>query len=127
MEFTKAKIALEKEQQRLDAIEADITKALDPEKVLSYPTGAYFLQREKYLRFLKDKRSEQKIKVQFAKANLRERLRALNESMVELKKMEKSRDREFERWQIEFNRFEQRENDEIASAQSFYRESHAAI
>ncbi len=117
IELAEARIEVRKAKDALD----ELNRLLEKTLVISVKklTGLYFLQREKCLRKIKIDIKTQKFKVQEAEGKAAVCLSKLQEAIKESKKMVKVYDREKARWDIAFNRDEQKNNDEIATRLSF--------
>jgi flagellar export protein FliJ len=114
-DLAEARAALAAENERLSRIDGEIRSALSSERIPETGTGFYLLQREKYVRRLKEIRKVRRLAVETAEKRVTECIRALQYAMTEMKKMEKCRERELERWQVDFRREEQKQNDEAAN------------
>jgi len=113
MELAAARALLAAEEMQLSKIEMLIVDTMEPEKMLKNNSGAYFIQREKYLRMLNDKKKNQVYRIRQAEAKTQSCAERLKDAMVEVKRMEKAREIEHTEWDLEFRREEQKLNDEM--------------
>lgn len=111
-----ARRELSEEEQALSRIITRIAEALDPERVSQYNPAFYLLQREKYVKKLKTEQKRQSEKVEEARRAVAQAVERLRIASVEMKKMEKCRDREHAVWKKEFMREEQKINDDISNS-----------
>ena len=118
-ELIRARARQRQEQERLQALERQFQSALITDPGATVSCG-YFLQREKYLARLKRELQEQRVKVSAAETEVRACMGRLRRADIELKKMEKLQQHERDRWQLDFQRQEQKINDEIGSSRAFY-------
>jgi len=121
MELAAARAKLAEERAALEAIDGKIAFALEPERLKDACEGSFFVQRERYLKMLRDSRKRQERKVNEAIFNADSALSRLKDAIVEVKKMEKSSERQRAAWELEFKRDEQKINDETASARAHMR------
>jgi flagellar export protein FliJ len=122
MELAQARAELEAERQRLENLKKRLLQALESLPPSEEAGGAFFfIQRERYLKKVRSdvKFQERKVNEAVAKADIA--MGKLKEAIVEQKKMEKARERQFEGWNVEFKRDEQKLNDETASARAHMR------
>ncbi|MDD3117810.1 MAG: flagellar export protein FliJ [Victivallales bacterium] len=118
-ELLQARLRLRREEAAMQRLEEQFRTAL-----AAVPVGAgagYFLQRERYLAWLKRSMQEQRVKVGAAETAVTAAVGRLRLADIELRKMEKLQERERKHWQREFQRLEQQFNDEIGSSRAFYR------
>jgi flagellar export protein FliJ len=115
-DLLQARMALAEERNRLERIGDEIRHALSPERVPMTGTGFYLLQREKYVKRLREMRKSRKLAVEAAEKRVEDCVWALQYAMIEVKKMEKCRERECARWRIDFQKEEQKQNDEASNA-----------
>jgi len=113
----KARMELVKEEEVLIDLKEEVEFVLNI--INDKPTGLYFLQREKYIRKLRLDIREQENKVSVAKEKVETCFSELTLAIKETKKMSKVCDKEYARWVLDFNRDEQKNNDEIATRLSF--------
>jgi len=121
MELAAARAKLAEEKAALAALDGKIDRALDPESVKGACEGSFFVQRERYLKMLRDSRKRQERKVSEASFNADSALSRLKDAIIEVKKMEKASERQRASWELEFKRDEQKINDETASARAHMR------
>lgn len=120
IELFNARAALRTELEKLAEIDAMIRRAMDPELIIKNANGYYLLQREKYLKILKDQRKRQNVLVRLKEAAVAEAMRNLKNAMIELRKMEKARDREHDQWREDSKREELKFNDELGTRLAFF-------
>lgn len=120
-ELKAAQRLLADEEATLQKIINTITTVLNSEMPMETPSGGDFLLRERYLNGLKRKRKEQQVKRDAADTAVKVCLAKLRLADIELKKMEKLRDREHEQWSVDYQREEQKLNDEIGMALNFFK------
>lgn len=121
MELLSAREALRAEEDALSRINKRMLEALDPKRFMQARNAFYFIQRERYLKKLKDAKRVQEYRVNEARCKVESALSRLKEAMTELKKMEKCKEREFAGWNLDYRREEQRLNDELASSRAHIR------
>ena len=121
LELALARMALAKEQERLEALCASLADALSPEKIKDVSDACFFIQRERYLKRLRDAKKSQQRKVSEASAAADVALSKLKDAIIEVKKMDRAKDRQHDRWGVEFRRDEQKTNDETASTRAHAR------
>jgi flagellar protein FliJ len=121
MELAEARAALARERERLELILRKIAEALSPEIVLNATEGYFLVQRERYLKKLRDTRLQQERRINEASTAVDVAMARLKEAITEMKKMERAKERQHEDWSIEFKRDEQKINDETASARAHMR------
>ncbi len=121
LELAAARAKLADERAALKEIEDSISSALDPARASEAVNGFFFVQRERYLKMLRDSKRRQERKVNEAMFNVDSALSRLKDAIVELKKMEKASERQRQSWELEFKRDEQKTNDETASARAHMR------
>jgi flagellar FliJ protein len=119
-ELAEARYLLEQEEEKLKRIRMMTLEAMDPGKLKDNCSGAYLLQRERYIKKLKDDYKAQLYLVREAETKVEQAVKRLQEATVELRKMEKVKGREHENWNLEFRRDEQKINDEIGSTKAFF-------
>ena len=121
-ELQSARIKAQREQARLRELEAQLLAVLTvmPEQASS----GYFLQREKHASFMRRQIQEQRVRVSAAETEVRACMARLREADIELKKMEKLHEKEHARWELEFQRHEQKLNDEIGTSRAFFQMHH---
>jgi len=110
------------EEKLLQEICRQIEQILTTPMPMQAPTGTDFLLRERYLNATKRRRKEQQVRREAAAAAVKVCLSKLRLADIELKKMEKLQGREREEWSREYQREEQKINDEIGMSGNFYRE-----
>jgi len=118
MELAAARADLAMEEAALTMLNEAIASAMDPEKILKNSSGAYLIQREKYVRLLNDKKKNQVYRIRQAEAKAQSCAERLKEAVIEVKRMEKARDIEHSGWELEFRREEQKVNDETGCQQA---------
>lgn len=121
MELAQARALLAQEQERLKDIERSIEAALSPELAAKASEGFFFVQRERYLKLLRERRKAQERKINEASTKVDVALGRLKEAIVEQKKMERAKERQKDSWSLDFKRDEQKLNDETASARAHMR------
>ena len=114
MELAEARAILSRESAKMVEIQKAIEAALSPEIMAKADGGSFFIQRERYMRKLRDAKKTQERKINEAIAKVKE-------AIIEMKKMERAKDRQYETWSLEFKREEQKQNDEIASGRAHMR------
>jgi flagellar export protein FliJ len=95
-----------------------IKNTRDPRKIMGNCTGEYLILRAKYLKLLNDRKKIQKRKIQQAEAEAQSCRVRLKNASIEVKKMEKAREKEFKAWDLAFKREEQKINDEIGNTRA---------
>jgi flagellar export protein FliJ len=118
MELAEAIATLERETKQLEQIEMTIKNTRDPRKIMGNCTGEYLILRAKYLKLLNDRKKIQKRKIQQAEAEAQSCRVRLKNASIEVKKMEKAREKEFKAWDLAFKREEQKINDEIGNTRA---------
>jgi len=108
------------EETALRNLNGQIAALLSAPLPLERPTGNDFLLRDRYLASLKRRRKEQQTKRDQAASAVAACLKKLQRADIELKKIEKLRDREYQDWTVEFRRDEQKISDEIGMILDFY-------
>lgn len=121
MELAEARAELAREEAKLKDIDKALGDALSPESAAKASDGFFFVQRERYLKLLRDRRKAQERKINEATAKADVALGRLKEAIVEQKKMERAKERQKDVWSVEFKRDEQKLNDETASARAHMR------
>jgi flagellar export protein FliJ len=121
MELAEARVALVAEERKLADLEGQISFAMNPERIVEQVSGRYFIQREKYIRMLKNQRKKQIYNVQQAGVQVDSCVERLKEATIEVKRMEKARENEYKAWNLEYLRDEQKINDEIGSIRASYK------
>lgn len=118
-----ARMKLQLERKKLAEIEKQLKTAIEstPEQTACC---SFFLQRERYVSMIKKQLVAQKVKTSAAETEVQVCMSRLHEADIELKKMEKLQEKEKERWQLEFQRHEQKLNDEIGTSRAFFRAQH---
>jgi len=102
------------EERVLVKIESKIRKILNPSaEDRENISASSLMQREKYLRCLQKLKKNQEELVEQAAIKVEEQTQELIDADVELKKMERSREKEYETWKYEVRREEQKMHDEI--------------
>jgi flagellar export protein FliJ len=124
-ELAEARAKLRKEQERLDGLNAEIKRAMEIPSGETQNLISYLMLRERYLKRLKDMRKKQIMAVEREKKNVEIKINALRDAMIELKKMERAKEKEKEAWHLEFLREEQKINDETGSVRAFYKSASA--
>jgi len=120
-ELAEARAQLMLQEKILEAINMKIKEAMDPRKMTGKSTASYFVQRERYLRRLKEMRKKQQYIVEQAAIKVDKCIEALKEALVEQKKMEKAKERELSSWHKEFLKEEQKIIDETGASVAFFR------
>lgn len=121
MDLAEARAALAEEEDKLTELNVKISSAMDPCKVFGESSGNYFIQREKYIRMLKNLKKKQIYNIQQAQAKVDSCVERLKEATIEVKRMEKARENEFKSWNLEYLRDEQKINDEIGNIRASYK------
>lgn len=121
MELASARAILAAERAKLAELERASREALCQADVEKASTGFFFVQRERYLKLLRERRKVQERKINEAIAKVDVAMSRLKEAIVEMKKMERAKDRQHEGWSLEFKRDEQKTNDETATARAHMR------
>ncbi len=114
LDVKKANIELNKQKEILSNINKEISDYINI-KTNKNLTREFLMQRERYLSFLKTKQQQQQYNVNQAKANVATAITHLKEAVIEVKKVDKIKDKEFKKWKYEFNRDEQKITDEAGS------------
>lgn len=120
-ELAEARAQLMLQEKILEGINLKIKEALDPLRMIGKNTASYFVQRERYIRHLKEKRKKQQYIVQQAEMKVDKCIDALKEALIEQKKMEKAKEKEHSSWNKEFLKEEQKIIDETGTAGAFFR------
>jgi len=126
LDLARARARLREEEDRLAEIGSEIERTLtapSPDTTSTY----YFVQRERYLRMLKDKKKKQAQKVRLAEAEVDKCMRLLGLARMELKKMEKALEHEKKKWSLDYYREEQKIIDETATSRAFFGARGAAL
>jgi len=121
MDLAKARIKLREEEEALEVLEKEIKRTMDPKRAIKVTSTYFFIQREKYLKLLKDKRKKQVFKIKEAEAEVERCINRLSAAIVEQKKMDKAREHEHADWNKEYLKEEQKISDETGSSQSYFR------
>ena len=112
------------EEEALVRIESKIEKILNPStEDRENISASSLMQREKYLRHLQKLKKYQEDLVEQATLKVEEQAQELIDADVELKKMERNREKEYKTWEYEVQREEQKMHDEISSAFAYDRET----
>ncbi|OGV52611.1 MAG: flagellar export protein FliJ [Lentisphaerae bacterium GWF2_44_16] len=120
-ELAEARNQLMLQEKILEAINEKIKEAMAPHKMPEQNTASYFVQRERYIRRLKEMRKKQRYIVEQAETKVDKCITALKEALIEQKKMEKAKEREHSSWHKEFLKEEQKITDETGTAGAFFR------
>ena len=116
MELAEAHLALRNERNNLRRVLAEMRKAmLFDEAKMRDADASYFLQRERYLRKIRQARDAAENAVRMASIQVEKCRLNLIEAHTELRKMEKNRERHAERWRVDANLVEHKFNDEVAN------------
>ena len=115
MALVSARAALAGEEKELDRIQSLISEAMELSRVPKNPSGSYFVQREKYVKMLNDRKKNQIYRIKQAEAKAQSCAERLKEAVIEVKRMEKAREIEYGKWELEFKREEQKINDETGN------------
>ena len=108
------------EEEALAEIESQIQKILNPSAENKENISvSSLIQREKYLRRLQKAKKYQEDLVEQAAIKVEEQTQELIDADVELKKMERSREKEYETWKYEVQREEQKMHDELNTAYAY--------
>ncbi len=121
MELAAARAVLAEEQAKKARLDEALLAALSLEDVLKATEANFFIQRERYLKCLRDKRKLQIRKIDEASYKVDAAMNRLKEAIVEMKKMERAKERQRDSWELDFKRDEQKINDETASARAHMR------
>jgi len=122
-ELLNAKTLAMREQAKLKALENQFRQALTV-SAGDAVCCSFFLQREKHVAFLKRQIQAQRVRTSAAETEVMACLGRLREADIELKKMEKIKEREHAAWQLEYQRHEQKINDEIGTSRAYFQMQH---
>lgn len=122
-ELADARAELHRQEEKLEEIKRQLAAALNSSNSSGVENSSFFVQRERYIRRLKDNKKRQAANVEQARVKVEKCLIALKEAIVEEKKMEKAKDKEHKDWQLEFFRDEQKNIDEIGSQAAFFKKT----
>ena len=111
---------LEQEQLELERVLKLIEKEMDQSLLPSTNYASYLLQREKFLKRLRDLKLNQERNIEAAKRMLEKAKNKLRLAFIEVRKMEKACERQKMKWDYEFKSEEQGINDEIGTTRSFF-------
>ncbi len=113
-ELFNARAAYNREVEKLAELQRQMEKALAATPDEANRNAFYYMQRERYMKNMKELKRRQEFKVNEAKTIVESSIARLKEAILEVKKMEKVRESEHKAWELEFRREEQKTNDEIA-------------
>jgi len=108
------------EQDELKRILRLMETEMDSNRMPAANSASYLLQREKYLKRLRDLKLNQERNIEAAGKMLEKAKNKLRLAFIEVKKMEKARERQHQRWGYELNSEEQGINDEIGTTRHFF-------
>jgi len=108
------------EQDELKRILQLMETEMDSSRMPDANSASYLLQREKYLKRLRDLKLNQERNIEAAGKMLEKAKSKLRLAFIEVKKMEKARERQQQRWGYELNSEEQGINDEIGTTRHFF-------
>lgn len=120
-ELADARAELRKQEEKLEEIRKMLAAAQSCSGLSGAESASFFVQRERYIKRLKENRKRQIAVVDQAGIKVEKCLIALKDAIVEEKKMEKAREKEHKAWELEFFREEQKNIDEMGSQGAFFR------
>lgn len=103
-------------QKVLDLMEVE----MDANRMPAANSATYLLQREKYLKRLRDQKLNQERNIEASMRMVEKAKNKLRLAFIEVKKMEKARERQHKKWGYELNSEEQGINDEIGTTRHFF-------
>ena len=119
-EMAEATQKYENEQKKLIRIENELMEQLNQRAVPGEHSASYLLQKEKYLKLLRDRRLFQYKNLEAAGKVLERSKEKLKKAFIEVKKMDMACERQKKNWMTESNREEQAVNDEIGTNRYFF-------
>lgn len=108
------------EQEELKRILQLIEAQMDSDHMPVANSASFLLQREKYLKRLRDLKLNQERDIEATKRMVEKAKNKLRQAFIEVKKMEKARERQQAKWGYELNSEEQGINDEIGTTRHFF-------
>jgi flagellar export protein FliJ len=118
--LAEATLKLNSEKERLQYFEGLLQGQLDQDQEEQIQNISYYLQREKYLKRLRDNILFQKNNIKAATKVVENAKDKLQKAHIEVKKMDKACEIQKKKWSYESNREEQSLNDEIATTKHFF-------
>lgn len=118
-EVADASQRLESEKAELSRVMKLIQNEMEQTQIPSTNYASYLMQREKFLKRLRDLKYHQECNIEAAEKMLEKAKRKLRLAFVEVRKMEKASERQRQKWEIELKREEQGINDEIGTTRSY--------
>ena len=111
---------LDHEYQELNRVVALMDKEMDQSRLPSADFASYILQREKFLKRLRDLKLNHERNIDAAKRMLDKAQNKLKTAFIEVRKMEKAAENQKEKWDYEFKREEQGKSDEMGTNRHFF-------
>jgi flagellar export protein FliJ len=120
MELIAAQNILNKEREKEQHLSEQLEHSMLIDWNANYISANTLIQREKYIKLIRDHLSQQRFKIMEEQAKVDSARQRLTLALLEVKKLEKLQEREKNNWNIEYNHEEQRIGDDIGTARAFY-------